>query len=84
MIAYSIFLLAGVGMYRGMKWPMVIVWFYVIAGVIGNSIWHLLLCLSVGGYFPGIVTSLPGWVLSPLLIRRLIERKAGGATNVVL
>lgn len=71
MIAYCLFLLAGLGMYKGMKFPMIIVWFYVIAGVLGNSIWHLLLTLRVGGYFPGLYTSLAGWILGPILLRRL-------------
>jgi len=39
------------------------------------SIWHLLLSFSVGGYFPGLVTSLGGWILGPILIRRLLERR---------
>lgn len=74
MIAYSLFLLAGLGMYKGMKFPMIIVWFYVIAGVVGNSIWHLLLTLRVGGYFPGLYTSLAGWILGPILLKRLWRR----------
>ena len=72
MIAYSLFLLAGLGMYKGLKFPMIIVWFFSIC-VLGNSIWHLLLTLKVGGYFPGLYTSLPGWVLGPILLRRLGE-----------
>jgi hypothetical protein len=71
MIAYSLFLLAGLGMYKGLKFPMIIVWFYVIAGVVGNSIWHLLLTLRVGGYFPGLYTSFAGWILGPILLKRL-------------
>ncbi len=77
MIAYCLFLLAGLGMYKGMKFPMIIVWFYVIAGVVGNSIWHLLLTLRVGGYFPGLYTSLAGWILGPLLLKRLWRRGRG-------
>ena len=77
MIAYCLFLLAGLGMYKGMKFPMIIVWFYVIAGVVGNSIWHLLLTLRVGGYFPGLYTSLAGWILGPLLLKRLRKRASG-------
>jgi hypothetical protein len=75
MIACSLFLLAGLGMYKGMKFPMIIVWFYVIAGVMGNAIWHLLLTLKVGGYFPGLFTSLAGWVLGPILLKRLWNRE---------
>jgi hypothetical protein len=73
MIAYSLFLLAGLGMYKGIKFPMIIVWFFAIC-VLGNSIWHLLLTLRVGGYFPGLYTSFPGWILGPILLKRLGER----------
>jgi hypothetical protein len=78
MVAYSLFLLAGVGMYKGLKPPMVIVWFFAIA-LLGNAIWHPLLALKVGGYFPGLYTSSAGWVLAPILLRLLWE-KGGGAS----
>lgn len=71
MIAYSLFLLGAVGMYKGMKSPMIIVWFFAFGGVIGNAIWHPLLALRVGGYFPGLYTSFAYWILGPMLLRRL-------------
>ena len=70
LVAYSLFLLAGLGMYIGMKFPMVIVWFFSIC-VLGNAIWHLLLTLKVGGYFPGLYTSFPGRIVGPMLLKRL-------------
>ena len=75
MIAYCLFLLAGLGMYKGMKFPMIIVWFFAIC-VMGNAIWHLLLTFKVGGYFPGLYTSFTGWILGPVLLKRLWEREA--------
>ena len=75
MIAYCLFLLAGLGMYKGMKFPMIIVWFFAIC-ILGNSIWHLLLTLRVGGYFPGLYTSLAGWILGPILLKRLWRRES--------
>ncbi|MDP9004824.1 MAG: HXXEE domain-containing protein, partial [Verrucomicrobiota bacterium] len=71
MIAYCLFLLAGVGMYKGLKFPMIIVWFFAIGGVACNAIWHPLFALKVGGYFPGLYTSLAYWVVGPILLRRL-------------
>lgn len=70
MIAYCLFLLGGLGMYKGMKFPMIIVWFFAIA-VMGNAIWHLLLTLRVGGYFPGLFTSFAFWIVGPILLKRL-------------
>jgi hypothetical protein len=75
MIAYCLFLLAGLGMYKGIKFPMIIVWFFAIC-VLGNAIWHLLLTLKVGGYFPGLYTSLAGWILGPILLKRLWKRES--------
>ncbi|OLE53386.1 MAG: hypothetical protein AUG51_13200 [Acidobacteria bacterium 13_1_20CM_3_53_8] len=75
MIAYSLFLLAGIGMYKGMKFPMIIVWFFAIC-VMGNAIWHLLLTLRVGGYFPGLYTSFAGWILGPILLKRLWRQES--------
>jgi hypothetical protein len=75
MIAYCLFLLAGLGMYKGIKFPMIIVWFFAIC-VLGNAIWHLLLTLKVGGYFPGLYTSFAGWILGPILLKRLWKRES--------
>jgi len=75
MIAYCLFLLAGLGMYKGVKFPMILVWFFAIV-VLGNAVWHLLLTLRVGGYFPGLYTSFPGWIVGPILLKRLGEKGA--------
>lgn len=74
MIAYCLFLLAGFGMYKGVKFPMIIVWFFVIGGVVGNAVWHPLMSLRVGGYFPGLVTSFAYWIVGPILLKRLWEK----------
>ena len=81
MIAYCLFLLAGLGMYKGMKFPMIIVWFFAIA-FFSNATWHLLLTIKVGGYFPGLYTSFPGWILGPVLLRRLWEGERTTQTYV--
>lgn len=74
LIAYSLFLLAAVGMYKGIKFTMIIVWFFAVV-FLANSIWHLLLTLRVGGYFPGLYTSFAGWILGPILLKRLWEKE---------
>lgn len=75
MIAYCLFLLGGLGMYKGMKFPMIIVWFFVIA-ILGNAIWHPLLAVRVGGYFPGLYTSFAYWIVGPILLRRLWNKES--------
>ncbi|NBE98108.1 HXXEE domain-containing protein [Nonomuraea sp. KC401] len=72
MIPYAAFVLCGLAMHKGLRVPMLIVWFFAIMGVMGNAISHALYALISGDLgFPGIVTSLPYWVLGPLLIRAL-------------
>ncbi|MFN2511785.1 MAG: HXXEE domain-containing protein [Pyrinomonadaceae bacterium] len=73
MIAYCLFLLSGLGMYKGMKFPMIVVWFFVIAATLGNAVLHPLLALRVGGYFPGLFTSFTYLIVGPILFMRLWE-----------
>lgn len=77
MIAYCLFLLGGLGMYKGLKFPMILVWFFAIAGVAGNALWHVLLALRVRGYFPGLYTALAYWIIGPILLKRLSEGRDG-------
>ena len=73
MIAYCVFLLSGLGMYKGMKFPMIVVWFFVIAATLGNAVLHPLLAVRVGGYFPGLFTSSAYLIIGPILFMRLRE-----------
>jgi hypothetical protein len=71
MIAYCLFLLGGLGMYKGLKFPMIVVWFFTIAATLGNAVLHPLLAVRVGGYFPGLFTSFAYLILGPILFMRL-------------
>jgi len=73
MIAYCLFLLSGLGMYKGMKFPMIVVWFFTIAATVGNAVLHPLLAVRVGGYFPGLFTSFAYLIVGPVLFMRLWE-----------
>jgi len=75
MIAYCLFLLAGLGMYKGMKFPMILVWFFTLGGALGNALWHPLLAIKVGGYFPGLFTSFAYLIVGPILFMRLWESR---------
>jgi hypothetical protein len=46
------------------------VWFFSI-GMLGNAIWHPLLCLATGGYFPGLFTSPFAGIVGVMLLSRL-------------
>jgi hypothetical protein len=69
LIAYGCFLVAAFAIHHGIKWAMVVAWFFIIAGVAGNMFWHPLLALRAGGYFPGLYTSLLYWIVAPFLFR---------------
>ena len=76
MVAYALFILGALGIYKGVKFSMIIVWFFAIGGVIGNAIWHPLLSLRVGGYFPGLYTSFAYLIVGPILLKRLWGERA--------
>ena len=71
MVAYCLFILAALGIYKGVKFSMIIVWFFTFGGAIGNAIWHPLFALKVGGYFPGLYTSFAYLIVGPILLKRL-------------
>lgn len=73
MVHYAAFTLAAAGLYRGLKFTMLLVWFLAIAGVIGNAVAHLIFAILVRGYFPGLYTSLLYWLIGPPLLKRLWE-----------
>jgi hypothetical protein len=39
--------------------------------MVGNAIWHPLLCLATGGYFPGLFTSPFAGIIGVMLLSRL-------------
>lgn len=69
MFAYFMFIMGAIFIYKRIKPPMIIPIFFVMYGVIGNAIAHLIFCIVVGGYFPGFYTSILFWVLGPMLIK---------------
>jgi hypothetical protein len=66
----ALWVLAAVGIKRGMRAAFFPVWFFAI-GMIGNAVWHPLLCLATGGYFPGLFTSPFAGVIGVILLSRL-------------
>ena len=71
MVSYAVFVVGALGIWYGVRWLMIIVWFVTLMGVVGNAIQHPIYCLKVKGYFPGIYTSLAYWIVGPILLVRL-------------
>lgn len=65
------FVPAMIAIYKGVRFSLIIVWFFAFGGVIGNAIWHPLFALRVGGYFPGLYTSFAYLIVGPILWKRL-------------
>lgn len=78
MVAYFMFILGAVfgliGRYRLFLLP---VWFFVIYGVCGNAIAHVVFAIMNNEYFPGLITAIAYFVIGPVLIKRLVEMPKG-------
>ena len=66
----AVWLLGAVGTKKSMRVAFFPVWFFAI-GMVGNAIWHPLLCLATRSYFPGLWTSPFGGVIGVILLSRL-------------
>ena len=70
LIWVALWVSAAVGIRSNLRVAFFPVWFFSIA-MVGNAIWHPLLSLATGGYFPGLYTSPFGGVIGLLLLPRL-------------
>ncbi len=66
-----VFVLAAWGVLHQIRLAYLVVWFFAIVGGVGNGIFHPVLSIIEGGYFPGLITSAAGLVLGILLIKEL-------------
>ena len=66
----AVWLLGAVGLKSGLRIAFFPVWFFAV-GMVGNAIWHPLLCLATRGYFPGLLTSPFAGVIGVILLSRL-------------
>jgi len=73
MVAYFIFTLGGIIIFKRLKEYMIVPLFFIIVGVILNSIGHILISMCMGGYFPGLYTSFVYLVVGPIIIKIILE-----------
>lgn len=59
------------GILLGYRLAFVPLWFFAL-GMIGNAVWHPLLALATGAYFPGLWTSPVVGITGIFLVRRLL------------
>jgi hypothetical protein len=65
LIWIAVWLFGAVGLKRQIRLAFFPVWFFTI-GMVGNAIWHPLLCLATGGYFPGLFSSPFGGIVGAI------------------
>lgn len=73
MVAYFIFIIGGIILFKKIKELMIIPLFFILVGVLLNSIGHILISLYVGGYFSGLYTALIYVIIGPILIKRVLD-----------
>ncbi len=81
MVAYFIFIIGGIILFKRIKELMIIPLFFVVVGVILNSIGHIIISIYVGGYFSGLYTALIYAIIGPLLMKRIFDETKTIRTN---
>ena len=71
MFVYILFIIGALGVYKKWKFTMVFVWFLVIMMYVVNTIQHPIYAIMVKGYFPGLYSSLTGFIMAPILFKKL-------------
>lgn len=72
MVAYFVFILGGIVLFKQSKAFAVIPLFFILVGAVLNPIAHLGLTLSSGSYFPGLYTSLVYFLLIPFFYKAIL------------
>lgn len=73
MFAYFIFIVGGIILFEKKKEYMIIPLFFIVVGVIFNTVVHILTAIYVGGYFPGLYSVLLYLIVGPLLVSKIIK-----------
>ena len=71
MSAYCVFIIGGIVLFRRINAFMIIPLFFIMVGVILNSIGHILISIYVGRYFPGLYTALIHLFIGMLIIKKI-------------
>jgi uncharacterized protein with HXXEE motif len=71
MLWLAAFVMAGLGIYRGVQLAYLAVIFLALIGGIGNGISHLVLSAMYRRYFPGLITAPFCLLMGSVLLRRL-------------
>ena len=76
MVMYFLFILGGVfGLIKGIRIWLLPVWFFVVYGVCGNIITHVIFAVANGGYFPGLITAIGYCIIVVPLLKSFFVKK---------
>jgi hypothetical protein len=75
LIWLCIFVLTAWGVFNQVRLAYLVVWFFALVGGVGNGIFHPVLSMIWGGYFPGLITSLAHLVVGILLVKELVKAR---------
>jgi hypothetical protein len=73
MVAYFIFIIGGIIVFKQIKELMIIPLFFILVGVLLNSIGHILISIYIGEYFSGLYTALIYIIIGPILMKRVLD-----------
>jgi len=73
MVAYFVFILGGIILFKQIKELMIIPLFFILVGVLLNSFGHIMISIYVGGYSSGLYTALIYAVIGPILMKRVLD-----------
>ena len=73
MVAYAIFILGGIIIFKRLKSWMIIPIFFILFAVILNAIAHIFISIYVGGYFPGLFTALIYAMIGPYFMKLILR-----------
>ena len=73
MVAYFVFVLGAIIIFRRISQLMIVPLFFVLAAVILNAIGHVILAIYIGGYFPGLYTAIIYLLIAPFILRRIFK-----------
>ncbi len=82
MVAYAILIIALIGFVRKEKGSLFFLSFFVMTGLIGNGIQHIVYAIMVGGYFPGLVFSIIEFIIGIALIFQLVTSEKDNKIQV--
>ena len=73
MVAYFVFIIEGIIMFKQIKELMIIPLFFILVGVLLYSLGPILISIYVGEYFSGQYTALIYIIIGPILMKRVLD-----------